>query len=83
MFYWNPATSECQTWQPTGGWNALYSERDKLQAVALYTHLQNHHYSSAVASTLVQMIISKQLYHGLRYSEEQERAIEKALQHKK
>jgi ABC-type sulfate transport system permease component len=83
MFYWNPATSECQTWQPVGGWNALYSERDKIQAVALYTHLHARNYSSAVASTLVQMIISKQLYHGLHYSEEQERAIEKVLHYKK
>lgn len=81
MFYWNPAQTELQTWQPIGGWNALYSDRDKMQSVALYAHLTGtKHYSEKMATTLVQMMMSKQLYRGLQYSKEQERELQKALQ---
>lgn len=80
MFYWNPSQSDIQTWQPVGGWNHIYSERDRMQGTALYTFLTNRkHYSSNVASTLVQMILSKQVYRDLMYSEEQEEQIKKAL----
>jgi hypothetical protein len=80
MFYWSPISTSIQTWIPEEGWNRTWAEKDKIQCTRLYFFFHNvKHYSSDVASIMAHMMVYKEKCHGLRYSEEQERELAKAL----
>jgi hypothetical protein len=75
MFDWLPS------WTPVGGWNHTWTEKEKIQCSRLYFFFHNRkHYSAKSASMMAQMVIYKDKYHGLYYSEEQEQELKKALQ---
>ncbi len=74
MLYWSPLCSEFQEWEPKAGWNATFSELDKLQCMNLFFFFKKK-YDASQAEILAQMIIYKKKYHGLKYSEEQEASI--------
>ena len=68
------------SWTPVGGWNASDSEMDRIQGAALFFFFQKKGCRDAVAQRLVQMVLFKQRYHGLRYSEEQEAMLQRMIQ---
>ena len=81
MLYWSPVQDKVEEWEPKGGWNASYSEQDKIQATHLFFFFKNKKgCSDRKAEILAQMIVSKQKYKGLMYSKEQEQQIREALQ---
>jgi hypothetical protein len=80
MFYWNPLCDTVEEWTPKGGWNAMLSEQHKIQGTSLFFFFKNKKgFKSNVAEIMVQMFLFKQLYPGLRYSEEQEIQLQRAL----
>jgi len=78
MFYWSPLESSVQEWNPAGGWNKTWTEKEKIQCTQLYFFLVKKGYSNRVASSIAHMYVYKEKYH-VSYSEEQEREIKKAL----
>jgi hypothetical protein len=60
-------------WQPKGGWNITYSERDKMDCTDYYMYIKMIH-GEIIAEIISQMIIYKRKY-NLKYSEEQEAKI--------
>ena len=81
MLYWNPLQDTTQEWEPVGGWNASFSEQDKIQCTHLFFFFQNKKGCSAkVANVFAHMVLFKQKYSGLYYSEEQERILKEVLQ---
>jgi phage protein D len=81
MLFWSPVADKLEEWQPVGGWGAAFSEQDKLQLMNLFFFFKNKKgYKDRKAETLAHMIVSKQKYKGLQYSEDQERHIREALQ---
>lgn len=81
MLYWSPVHDKVEEWQPTGGWNAAFSEQDKIQGTYLFFFFKNKKgYSDRKAEILTQMVISKRKYKGLMYTKEQEQQIREALQ---
>jgi len=71
MFYWTPLSNSMEEWEPMGGWNASFSEQDRIQSTNLFFYFKKR-YAEKVASSLAIMTIFKQKYHGLQYSEDQE-----------
>jgi hypothetical protein len=81
MMFWSPVQDKVEEWQPTGGWNASYSEQDKIQAAHLFFFFKNKKgYSNRKSEILCQMVVFKNKYKGLEYSREQEGHIREALQ---
>ena len=78
MFYWSPLESSIQEWNPVGGWNKTWTEKEKIQCTQLYFFFLKKGYSVCVASSIAHMYLYKEKYH-VSYSEEQEREIKKAL----
>lgn len=76
---WNPASNELQEWTPKGGWNPALSEQEKIKAVHLFFFFRRK-YPAPQAESLVHMVLWKQKYPTLRYSEDQERHLRLALQ---
>lgn len=76
---WNPASDQLQEWIPKGGWNPALSEQEKIKAVHLFFFFRQKRYPPPQAESLVQMVLWKQKYPTLRYSEEQERHLTHAL----
>jgi len=73
----NPETQ----WTPRGGWNPRYSEQEKIKAIHLFSFFtERKRYPEAQAEVLVHMALWKQKCAGLRYTEEQERELQRALQ---
>jgi hypothetical protein len=64
---------------PRGGWNAIFSEKDKLQGVNLFFFLKKKGYTETVANTLTTMYLFKHKYEHLQYSAEQEKMLKEAL----
>jgi hypothetical protein len=60
-------------------WNAIFSEKDKLIGGRLFGFFKKKGYADSVAIQWMNMALYKGKYHGLRYSEEQERQLQKAL----
>ena len=60
-----------EEWEPVGGWNASFSEQERIQSTNLFFFFKKR-YAEKVASSLAIMVIFKQKYHGLQYSEDQE-----------
>ena len=78
MFSWSPFESSIQEWNPVGGWNKTWTEKEKIQCTQLYFFFVKKGYSNRVASSIAQMIIYKEKL-NVSYSEEQEFEIKKAL----
>ena len=68
-----------EEWEPVGGWNASFSEQERIQSTNLFFFFKKR-YVEKIASTLAIMTIFKQKYHGLQYSEDQEQLLSKARQ---
>lgn len=80
MQYWNPATNQIKSWMPKSGWNKSFSEADKIKCTNLYHFFYDKkHYTSHHSEIMAQMVIYKDKYHGLSYSEEQEAQLKEAL----
>lgn len=72
---------EAVEWEPKGGWNRAFSEQDKLQCATLFfffTHKKG--YKERAAEILAHMVLFKQKYPGLTYTQEQEQRLREALQ---
>lgn len=78
MIHWNPSCTAMESWEPKQGWNAMFSERDKIQATNLYFFLKKK-VLPVMAENMAQMILFQQIYH-LTYSEEQEAMLRKVMQ---
>lgn len=86
MIYWNPVDTKDTTkasvieWVPTGGWNQTFSEEDKIKCTNLFFFFKfKKGFTDRNANTLAQMVIYKQKYNGMRYSNEQEYMLSEAL----
>ena len=67
-----------EEWVPTEGWNAAFSEQDRAYCTTIFTLLRKQ-LSEQASSRAAHMIVFKQKYHGLRYSEEQEAFLSKCM----
>ena len=80
MIYWSPTSTDTQIWEPLGGWNSTFSEKDKIQCINLFFFFKNKKgFKDSVADSLAQMVIYKQKHNGLKYSDEQENMLIEAL----
>jgi hypothetical protein len=80
MMYWNPSSTTIEEWTPKVGWNAIFSEQDRIKATHLFFFLKNKKgYKDYIAERLVQMIMYKDIYPGLKYSDKQEELIRQSL----
>jgi predicted adenine nucleotide alpha hydrolase (AANH) superfamily ATPase len=80
MFNWNPLCDEVLTWEPKSGWNRIFSEQDKIQYTTLFFFFKNKKgCKEEKAEILAQMVLFKQKYNGLMYSEEQESILQQML----
>jgi hypothetical protein len=80
MRHWSPTISETESWEPQSGWNSSFSEKDKIQCTNLFFFFKNKKgFKENIATALAQMVVYKQKYTGLKYSEEQEALLENAL----
>ena len=80
MLFWSPSKSETEMWKPCAGWNSSFSEKDKIQCTNLFFFFKNKKgFKENMAEVLAQMVIYKQKYSGLKYSEEQENILSQAL----
>jgi hypothetical protein len=81
MIHWHPAVENSNSWSPKSGWNSSFSEKDKLQCTNLFFFFKNKKgFKENIAEILSQMVIYKQKYNHLKYSDEQERILQQALQ---
>lgn len=79
--YWNPVIDKLEEWQPVSGWNRIFSEQDKIQLTNLFFFFKNKKgCKDHKAEILAHMVVFKQKYNGLIYSEEQERQLKQILQ---
>lgn len=80
MIFWSANSSEIINWNPQNGWNSSFSEKDKIQYTNLFFFFKNKKgFKENIAETLAQMVIYKQKYNGLKYSDEQEAILFEAL----
>jgi predicted adenine nucleotide alpha hydrolase (AANH) superfamily ATPase len=80
MLYWSPINDKTESWTPQAGWNSVFSEKDKIQYTNLFFFFKNKKgFKENMAEILAQMIIYKQKYNGLKYSDEQEAFLREAL----
>jgi predicted adenine nucleotide alpha hydrolase (AANH) superfamily ATPase len=80
MIFWSPSISEATVWEPQSGWNSSFSEKDKIQCTNLFFFFKNKKgFKENMAEILSQMVIYKQKYNGLKYSDEQETILQDAL----
>ena len=80
MIHWSPSCDIVHTWTPLSGWNSAFSNKDKIQCTSLFVFFKEKKgYTEKIASMLSHMVVFKQKYHGLSYSEEQESLLNKAL----
>jgi hypothetical protein len=80
MFYWSPNILELESWNPKSGWNSSFSEKDKIQCINLFFFFKNKKgFKENIAEILSQMVIFKQKYPGLKYSNEQETILSNSL----
>jgi hypothetical protein len=80
MIFWSPSNSEATSWEPQSGWNTSFSEKDKIQCTNLFFFFKNKKgFKENMAEIFAQMVIYKQKYNGLKYSDEQENMLQDAL----
>ncbi len=66
-------------WKPISGWKN-FSDKEIIQCKNLFLFFKNKKgFTEKNAEILSHMVIFKQKYNGLKYSDEQEDAIKKAL----
>lgn len=81
MFYWSLLSDKLDEWEPVGGWNTVFSEEDKIKCTNLFFFFKNKKgFKENMAESLAHMIIFKQKYNGLKYSDAQEAHLLSALQ---
>jgi len=79
--YWDPKCEEIKEWKPVGGWNKQFSEQDKIEATHLFFFFKNKKgYKDLQSEIMSNMIIFKNKYNGMKYSEDQEQLLLKALE---
>jgi hypothetical protein len=80
MIYWSPSSDNFEEWEPKTGWNSVFSEQDKIQYTNLFFFFKNKKgFNDNIAEILSQMVLFKQKYSGLKYSEDQEFQLTDAL----
>jgi predicted adenine nucleotide alpha hydrolase (AANH) superfamily ATPase len=80
MIFWSPNNSEVSVWEPKSGWNSSFSEKDKIQCTNLFFFFKNKKgFKENMSQIFAQMVIYKQKYNGLKYSDEQETILQEAL----
>ena len=80
MIYWTPSSTVTPSWTPQGGWNSSFSEKDKIQCTNLFFFFKSKKgFKDNMAEILAQMVLYKQKYNGMKYSEEQEQILQEAL----
>jgi hypothetical protein len=80
MLHWSPSHSITENWTPTGGWNNGFSSSEKIKCTNLFFFFKNKKgFKENMAETMAQMVIYKQKYDGMKYSEEQEEILQDAL----
>ncbi len=80
MFYWSPSNNTITEYVPRSGWNPTLTENEKLQMTNLFFFFKNKKgFKENKAEILAQMAVFKKKYHGLKYSDEQEAILSKAL----
>lgn len=67
-----------EEWVPAEGWNVAFSEKERTYCTTLFTFLKKQ-MSEIAANRAAHMVVFKQKYHGLRYSEEQEAFLSKCM----
>lgn len=78
MIHWNPATDMTETYKSE--WNPALSDMEKLQCTNLFFFFKNKKgFNDNQATSLAQMTVFKQKYRGIKYAEEQETALKRAL----
>lgn len=79
--HWHPTITTSTSWTPKSGWNNSFSEKDKIQCTNLFFFFKNKKgFKENMAESLAQMVIYKQKYNHLKYSDEQETLLQTALQ---
>lgn len=80
MFHWSPSSSVIEKYTPKSGWNPMLTDNEKLQLTNLFFFFKNKKgFKDQIAEILAQMTVFKKKYHGLKYSDEQEEMLRKAL----
>lgn len=80
MLYWSPSAITLQTFEPKAGWNAAFSEKDKIAYTNLFFFLKNKKgFTDSLAEMYTQMLLFKQKYPHLKYNEEQEQLLKEAV----
>ncbi len=80
MFYWNPGVDSIEEWNPKSGWDTGFSEQDKLEMTNLFFFFKNKKgFKENTAEILANMVIFKQKYRGMQYTNEQEAYLNEAL----
>lgn len=80
MMFWSPTLNKAESWMPVSGWNSAFSEQDKIQCTNLFFFFKyKKGFNDRKAEILAQMVIYKQKYSGMKYSEEQEAQLTEAL----
>jgi predicted adenine nucleotide alpha hydrolase (AANH) superfamily ATPase len=80
MIHWSPSSSSIETYTPRSGWNPTLTAADKLKLTNLFFFFKNKKgFKAEMAEILAQMVVFKQKYNGLKYSDEQEAQLRAAL----
>ena len=80
MFHWSPSSNSIEKYIPKSGWNPTLTESEKLQITNLFFFFKNKKgFKESIGEILAQMAVFKKKYHGLKYSDEQEAMLSKAL----
>jgi hypothetical protein len=80
MIYWSPVNDKTENFNPKAGWNSAFSDKDKIQYTNLFFFFKNKKgFKENMAEILAQMVIYKQKYNGLKYSDEQEALLMNSL----
>lgn len=80
MIHWSPSSSSIETYTPKSGWNPTLTAADKLKLTNLFFFFKNKKgFKENVADIMAHMIMFKEKYHGMSYSEEQEQQLCEAL----
>ena len=79
MLHWSPSSDSFKQYTPVGGWNVVFSMKEKIESTNLYFFFKMKGYSDTTASKMSQMLIFKHKYHGMNYSKEQENMLQQAI----
>lgn len=80
MLFWSPTATKIESFEPKAGWNAAFSDKDKIAYTNLFFFLKNKKgFTDTLAETYAQMILFKQKYPHLKYNEEQEQLLKEAV----